>query len=116
MEATGIFLWKFNPAQLNYSAYDRELTTIYEAVKYFKHFLEGREFKVITDHKPLIYVFQQRADKASPRQRRQLSFISQFTTTIEYLSGSANLVADTLSRVESIRLPLEFNLLELSEL
>ncbi|XP_023247771.1 uncharacterized protein LOC111643797 [Copidosoma floridanum] len=79
------------------------------------HFLEGRDFKVVSDHKPLIYAFIQKSDKASPRQRRQLCFISQFTTAIEYLPGLSNVVADALSRVEVIRLPLELELPELAK-
>lgn len=38
------FSRKFVPAQRNYSAYDRGLTAIFEAIKYFRHFLEAREF------------------------------------------------------------------------
>lgn len=64
------FSRKFTSAQQKYSAYDRELTAIYEAIKFFRHFLEGRSFKILTDHKPLIYVFNQRSEKASPRQIR----------------------------------------------
>lgn len=48
---------KFNSAQSKYSTYDRELTAMYEAVKYFRYFLEGHAFKIITDHKPLIYTY-----------------------------------------------------------
>lgn len=81
---------KFTPAQLKYSAYDRELTAIFETIKYFKYFLEAREFVTATDHKPLMYAFMQRADKASPRQARQLSFIEQFTTRIDYIPGVGN--------------------------
>lgn len=73
------FSRKFTPTHRNYSAYDRKLTAIYESVKFFRHFLEGRNFKILTDHKSLAYAFNQRSDKASPRQARQLSFIAQFT-------------------------------------
>ena len=69
----------------------------------------------MTDHKPLIYIFAQRSDKPSPRQIRQLSFIAQFTTDIKHVSGSSNLVAYSLSRIESLRLSLEINLKELAE-
>lgn len=41
-------------------------------------------------------------DKASPRQIRQLDFISQFTTDIRLISGAKNNVADLLSRIESV--------------
>ena len=42
----------------------------------------------------------QRSEKASLRQQTQLSFISQFSTKIEYLPGKDNVVADSLSRME----------------
>ena len=91
------FSRKFSPTQIKYSAYDPELTAIYEAIKHFRHFLEGRNFKILTDHKPLSYAFTQRSEKASPRQQTQLSFISQFSTKIKYLPGKDNVVADPIS-------------------
>lgn len=114
-EPLAFFSQKFSPSQVKYSAYDRELTAVYTAIKYFRHFLEGREFKVYTDHKPLTFAFKQRSDKASPRQLRQLSFIAEFTTEFVYLSGSENVVADALSRMDALRLPLEFDLNELAK-
>jgi transposase InsO family protein len=98
----GFFSKKLNNAQRGYSTYDRELLAIYEGIKHFRHALEGRAFVVQTDHKPLIYAFHQRSDKASPRQLRHLDFIGQFTTAIEYISGENNVVADTLSRINEI--------------
>ncbi|KAG5327610.1 YG31B protein, partial [Pseudoatta argentina] len=95
------FSHKLSSAQQNYSAYDQKLPAIAEAVKYFHYFREGRNFKIATDHKPLIYT--------------QLSFISQFTTHIEYLSGNDNIVADSFSRIEAIRLPAEIELNELAQ-
>ena len=109
------FSRKFSSAQRAYSAYDRELTAVYEAVRHFKYFLEGQSFKIVTDHKPLIYAFTQRSEKASHRQQRQIAFISQFSTKIEYLPGIENEVADSLSRVDALSLPTEFNLLELAQ-
>jgi hypothetical protein len=47
------FSKKLNPAQQKYSAYDRELLAIYEAVKHFRHMLEARHFTIFTDHKPI---------------------------------------------------------------
>ncbi|GFU34031.1 transposon Tf2-8 polyprotein [Trichonephila clavipes] len=68
--------------------------------KRFRHMLEGREFVIYIDQKPLIYAFQQKADKCSPRQLRHLDFISQFSTNIQHVPGTQNLVADALSRIE----------------
>ena len=55
------FSRKFTPAQCSYSTYDRELTAVYEAVRYFRHFLEGQNFKICTVHKPLSFAFAQRS-------------------------------------------------------
>ena len=109
------FSRKFSSAQLNYSAYDRELAAIYEAVRHFRYFLEGQDFTIVTDHEPLIHTFTQRAEKKSLRQQRQISYSSQFTTNISYVPGSKNVVADSLSRVETMRLPTEFSLIELAQ-
>ena len=102
---------KLSPAQQKYSAYDRELLAIYEAVKHFRHMLEARHFIVLTDHKPLTFAFNQKKDKCSPRQFNQLDFISQFTTDIRHISGQDNIVADALSRVETIAAPVTHDML-----
>lgn len=101
----GFFSKKLSPAQAKYSAYDRELLAIYSTLKHFQYFLEGRQFCIFTDHKPITYAFKQRPEKASPRQLRHLDYIGQFTTDIRHISGKNNVVADTLSRVQTIRTP-----------
>jgi len=102
----GFFSKKLTETQQRYSTYDRELLAIYSALKFFKHMVEGRDVTILTDHKPLQYAFHQPLDKASEKQRRQLSFISQITTQIIYVAGKENTVADTLSRIESIDMPV----------
>ena len=78
--------------------FSRELLAIYLAVKHFRHLLEGRDFTIFTDHKPLVYALKFPTDRHSPREANHLDFISQFTTDIRHLSGSENVEADTLSR------------------
>jgi cleavage and polyadenylation specificity factor subunit 1 len=70
------FSKNMSTVQQKYSAYDRELLAIYEAVKHFRHMLEARHFVMFTDHKPLTYAFNQRRDKCSPWQFNRLDFIS----------------------------------------
>jgi cleavage and polyadenylation specificity factor subunit 1 len=108
------FSKKLNPAQQKYSTYDREQLAVYEAVKHFRHMLEARHF-IITDHKPIAYAFQHRRDKCSPRQFNHLDFIAQFTTDIRHISGQDNVVADALSRVESVNAPPSHDALAVSQ-
>ena len=91
------FSRKLKESQKHYSTYDKELLAIYAAVKHFQYMLEGRPFVIITDHKPLQYAFSTMTER-SPIQKRYLSFISQFSSTIVHLAGSQNVVADALSR------------------
>lgn len=101
----GFFSRKLSLTEKRYSAYDRELLAIYASIKFFRHILEGRPFVIKTDHRPLVYAFSQRTDKASPRQLRQLDYISQFSTEITHVKGVDNTVADALSRVSAIDMP-----------
>lgn len=103
------FSRKLTPAQQKYSPYDRELLAIYEAIKYFRHMVEARQFIIYTDHKPICFAFHTRKEKCSPRQFRHLDYISQFSTDIRHIPGKENVVADTLSRVEEIVQPIDLN-------
>ena len=91
------FSRKLSTAEKNYSAFDRELLAAYSAIKHFRHFLEGRNFTLLTDHKPLTQSLTSQTER-SPRQSRHLSFIAEFTSDIQHISGKNNVVADTLSR------------------
>ena len=95
------FSKKLKPAEMRYSIFDRELLAIYLAIKHFQHFVEGRQFHVITDHKPLIFAFTTQSSKLTPRQIRHLDFISQFTTDVRHIKGSDNAVADALSHIKA---------------
>ncbi|CAB0042447.1 unnamed protein product, partial [Trichogramma brassicae] len=111
----GFFSRKLSPTEQRYSTYDRELLAIHAAIKHFQRILEGRSFRILTDHKPLSYALEQRTDKHSPRQARQLDFIAQFDTVIQHTPGEDNTVADALSRVDSIAMPTVITTKELSD-
>ena len=85
-------------AQLNYSTFDRELLAVYLAIKHFRHQLEGRQFQVWTDHKPLTFVLKQISDNKTARQQRQISLIAKYAVDMVHVSGHQNVVADMLSR------------------
>jgi cleavage and polyadenylation specificity factor subunit 1 len=72
---------KLTLTQQKYSAYDRELVAVYEAVKHFRHMLEACHF-IITDHKPITYAFQQKLEKCTWQQLNHLAFFARFTNDI----------------------------------
>ena len=105
------FSRKLSTAEAKYSAFDRELLAVFAAIKHFRHFLEGRSFTAFTDHKPLTCALSSTTDR-SPRQTRHLSFVSEFTTDIQHVSGKHNVVADALSRIAAAALPtIDYNCL-----
>lgn len=97
-EPLGFFSRKLQPAECKYPTFDRELLAIFLAIRHFRYYLEGRDFTVFTDHKPLTSALHSKADH-SPRVATQLDFVSQFTSDIRHIKGSDNVVADTLSRI-----------------
>jgi cleavage and polyadenylation specificity factor subunit 1 len=77
--------------------------------------LKARHFIIFTEHKPIIYAFQQKRNKCLPRQFNHLDFVAQFTTDIRHISGQDNVAADVLSRVESVTAPPSYDELAASE-
>ncbi|GFT61143.1 transposon Tf2-9 polyprotein [Trichonephila clavipes] len=81
---------------------DAILQQLDNEVKHFKHLLEGNDFVIYTDHKPLTFAFKQKNKKASTRQQRQLQCISEFSCNIQHVLCKDNVVADAVSGIESI--------------
>lgn len=102
LKPLGFYSKRMSESQKRQSTYNRELLALYKSVKYFRHLIEGRICTIFTDHKPLTFAFQQNPEKTAPVQTNQLNFISQFTTDIQHIAGKENIVADLLSRIESI--------------
>lgn len=98
----GFYSKALSPSQQKYGTYDRELLAMYQAVRHFRQLLEGRNFTIRTDHKPLTFAFDSTSDDASPIRTRYLSYIAQFTTDIQYIKGEDNPVADALSRLDEL--------------
>jgi cleavage and polyadenylation specificity factor subunit 1 len=115
MQPLAFFSKKLSPTESRYSTFGRELLAIYLSIRNFRHVLEGRQFTIFTDHKPLTFALQNGSDRYSPREIRQLDFISQFSTDIQHVKGADNVVADALSRFNidavSIDSTIDFNAL-----
>lgn len=89
-----------SPAEAYYSAFDRELLTIYQAVRHSKCLLDSTPFTTLMDHKPLMHAFTKVGDAWLTRQQRDLAAIPKFGCTITYVPSMKNTVANALSRVE----------------
>lgn len=89
-----------NEAQRRYSTIQKELLAIVEAIKNFRPYLYGRFFVLITDHKPLCYLFNMK-DCGSRLFRQRLDLLD-YNFKILYRPGAQNTVADALSRIEPL--------------
>ena len=73
---------KLHPPETRYSTFDRQLLAVYLAIRPFQYFVQGREFFVQSDQKPLSCALAFHSDKYTPRPTRPLDFIAIFTTDI----------------------------------
>lgn len=89
-----------NDCQRRYSTIQRELLAIVEAVKAFRVYLYGRFFILITDHKPLCYLFNMK--DCGSRLFRQRLDLMEYNFKILHRAGKQNAVADALSRIKPI--------------
>lgn len=55
--------------------FGHKLLARYLGVKHFHHFLEGRQFAVMTDHKPLTYALISNSSSYTARDVRQMAYI-----------------------------------------
>lgn len=87
-----------NKHEQNYSTIEKELLAIVWATKQFRHYLYGRKFKILTDHRPLAWL-QNLREPNSKLQRWKIK-LEEYDFQIEYLAGKENKVADALSRIK----------------
>src|SRR4051812_48194757 len=87
---------QMSPAEKNYAVHEKELLAIVHALKVWRHYLEGQEFTVVTDHQSLRYL--QTQDKLNRRQARWVELLQAYHFKILYKPGKTNVVADALSR------------------
>ncbi|KAL4126987.1 hypothetical protein QTP88_011260 [Uroleucon formosanum] len=91
-----------NKAEINYSTTEKELVAIMFGVKQFRPYVYGQKFTIITDHKPLTWLFSVK-DPGSRLLRWRIK-LDEFDYEIQYKSGKTNLNADALSRIKEINL------------
>ena len=81
-----------NPAETNYSTIERELLAIVWATKYFRPYLYGTRFKIVTDHKPLQWLFS--VKEPNSKLIRWRLKLQEYDYEIVYKKGKQNSNAD----------------------
>jgi hypothetical protein len=99
-----------NNAEKNYSTIEKELLAIVYCVNYFRPYIYGRNFTLVTDHRPLVWLHTV-TDPTSRLIRWRLK-LAEYEYNVIYKPGKINDNADALSRnpVETKQiLPLDQN-------
>ena len=90
------FSRRLKPTELKKKAIYLECLAIKEAIVYWQHWLIGRDFTIVSDHKPL------ESMRVKARTDETLGvlmhYLSQYQFKIIYSSGKNNIEADSLSR------------------
>lgn len=85
-------------SEINYSTIEKELLAIVWATKYFRPYLFGRKFQIVTDHRPLTWLMSLK-EPNSKLVRWRLK-LEEFEYEIVYKKGTLNSNADALSRIK----------------
>lgn len=86
-------------AEKNYSTIEKEAVACVWDVHHFATYLWGREFVVVTDHKPLVFMWNDKGvSNASPMLIRLFSKLYEYNFTMKHIPGGKNYRADFLSR------------------
>ena len=84
-------------AERNYSSTEMELLAMVWACKQYRPYLYGKKFTIVTDHKPLTWVFIVK-DPSSRLLRWRLK-LEEYNYQVLYKPGVRNTNADALSRI-----------------
>ncbi|XP_030831434.1 uncharacterized protein LOC115920236 [Strongylocentrotus purpuratus] len=86
-------------AQSNYSNIERETLALVFGIVRFHTYLFGKEFTVITDHRPLETIWKKPLRSAPPRLQRLLIKVQGYRCQVKYRPGKEMILSDTLSRL-----------------
>ena len=85
------------PSECNYGAPQRELLGVLFALKSFRPYLFGNQFRLFTDHKALTYMLER--PKVSSVIYNWLDEILQYNFKMEHVPGILNALPDKMSRI-----------------
>lgn len=88
-----------NRAESNYNTTELELLAIIWAVGHFRPYIYGRKFVIVTDHRPLTWLFNCK-DPSSKLVRWRLK-LEEYDYEIRFKPGRVNSNVDCLSRIRN---------------
>ena len=85
-----------NDHEAKYPAWKGELVAVTWAVRLFRHYLHGRKFDIVTDHRPLLWLL--RATELSGHHARWCLILQEFSFRVQHRPGLSHQIADLPSR------------------
>ena len=83
-----------------YPTYDKEMHSIVQACRQWKHYIMGKETVIRTDHRPLQFI-QTQGKLQNDRHQKWSTYLQHFNLNIEYKNSSTNNEVDCLNRRQS---------------
>lgn len=105
MQPDGFRSSTLTTAEKNYSRLERESLALVFAVTKFRDYLLGRDFTLVTGHRPFVGLFHH--DRALPamavaRIQWWAVILGGYSYRIEYRAGTSNANADAMSRLPKL--------------
>jgi hypothetical protein len=112
------FSEKMNDTKKNHSTHDKfffiKFYAVIQALKKLRHYLIPKEFVLYSDNHSLQFIT--RKEKLNQKHAKSVEFMQNFTFVIKHIVGTANKVADALSRRSLIVQEFQVNTLEFKHL
>ena len=89
---------KFNPAELNYEIYDKEMLAIINTMEHYRHYFEGlgQQIIIFSDHRNLLWSTETKI--YHQQEAHWAEKLSRFNFKIVFRPGKQGGKPDTLSR------------------
>lgn len=110
LRVIGFYSRSLLPAEVNYSASERECLALVDSIKHFKPYLVNAHFKAITDHQSLVWLGKQQ--NVGQRLTRWSIELQQYSFDVIYRKGTEHVNVDALSRLAVFKTgehPLQVN-------
>ena len=95
------FSRSLNKSELHQSAVEKEACAIVESVTKWRHYLQGRHFKLITDQRSVSFIYDKKRCRTKIKNDKIMRWcteLSPYSYDIVYRPGKDNQGADTFSR------------------